>query len=531
MTHTITDPDLGRLQVDTVPLPEGWLHPWGTYTATGTILVGYGTADNPAEPGWRNLAVVNDDGSDVRHLFSGFAPLRPRNNGMRLLPFADGNRVLLDDWILECEPSVDACEQATMVPLLYPAVVEDDPMAIHRWSEPIIAPDNESICWTTLHLSAGAYNVLGTLRREADRYVVDHPQLVSHYSALTPDPDREGYVTVSQIRGGEVKQFVRGGAALSLAGTTGRTLVDSVLQDLDGEGLTALTLTPGYDETTILSPDETLGNVMTTRFSPRTNCAVVGLLPRPLAAMSAAGIAMAAYWYAVGGVREIRPGSIGPALVDLSKATTDPAYLGADLSDPEQIWVYRSPMSWHPDSTRAAWNESVRGTGRQQTRIRTVRLLDRPAGSAVPAVPTPTDIPYARPLTAETIAPTRGQDGGRIAGKVAGYVDLHRTGGEGLLAATTTETTYVGYSDDGRTFLDGTERLETAGGSATTTYEADLVRSGDDPGEMKLRLLFTQDSFADPVMLSFETAADGLPASHGHTTYAGTTLRVADMEP
>ncbi len=529
-SHVIEDPELGRLEVRTLPLPDTFLRPWGTYTATGTVLVAYETADDPDVDGWLNLAVVDDDGQNLRQLFSGPAPLRPRNNGMRLLPFADGKRVLMSDYILECEPSHDACEAATLVPLLYPSLVEDDPLALHRWSEPIIAPDNEHLCWTTLHATLGAYNVLGRLRRTAAAYEVDGAHLVSSNGFLSDDPERPGYVVAETVRGGEVKQFARGGTALSVAGTAGRALVDSVLQELDGTAVTALTLTPGYDETTILSPDESLGIVMTTRFSPATNCAVVGLLPRPYASISTVGLAMAAYWYGIGGVRRWGEGNIGPALVDLSRAMTDRTYLGANLSDPTGQWVYYSPMSWHPDSRRAAWNEGLRnGTNAPPLRIRLVTALDRAAGEPVRAVATPAVPPYARPLAPENLVPWAGPTGGRIAGAASGYVDVRRTGGEGLGAAAAVETTYVGYSDDGRTFLEGVERLQNQGGTASTVYEADLHRIGDDPGELVLRLTFTQESWNDPVRLSFAEAADGKPASWGHASYQGETLRVEDM--
>ncbi|HPZ51124.1 MAG TPA: hypothetical protein PLA44_14830, partial [Propionibacteriaceae bacterium] len=244
--------------------------------------------------------------------------------------------------------------------------------------------------------------------------------------------------------------------------------------------------------------------------------------------VSTAGIAMAAYWYGIGGARKFGAGNIGPALVDLAKATTDRSYLGANLSDPAGEWIYFSPMSWHPDSRRAAWNEGVWGT-EDQRRIRLVTALDRAAGLPVPVVPTPTDISYAKPLTAENLQRSTAPTQGRIAGATSGYAEIARTGGEGLGAATTMTTTYVGYSDDGLTFLDGYETLATQSGTATTTYEADLRRTGEDPGEMVLRLNFTQASWNDPVHLSFDQAADGKPASWGHTTYGGTTLRVEDM--
>jgi hypothetical protein len=77
-----------------------------------------------------------------------------------------------------------------------------------------------------------------------------------------------------------VRQFVRGGTAISLVGTKDGNLVDSVVQDLEPNATTQITFTPGYDETTIFSPDERLGLTMTLRFSPRTDPAVFGWLPR-----------------------------------------------------------------------------------------------------------------------------------------------------------------------------------------------------------------------------------------------------------
>ncbi|WP_455616957.1 hypothetical protein [Eisenbergiella sp.] len=39
-----------------------------------------------------------------------------------------------------------------------------------------------------------------------------------------------------------------------------------------------MTKTPGYDEATIFSPDNRLGIVMSTRFSPKTNSSYLGLI-------------------------------------------------------------------------------------------------------------------------------------------------------------------------------------------------------------------------------------------------------------
>ena len=52
-------------------------------------------------------------------------------------------------------------------------------------------------------------------------------------------------------------------------------------QDLRSGKVEAVTRTPGYDETTIFSPDERLGLTMTARFSEGTDLKILDLIPRP----------------------------------------------------------------------------------------------------------------------------------------------------------------------------------------------------------------------------------------------------------
>ena len=49
-SHTLVDPDLGRIDVRTLPLPDSWRQPWGTYSSTGTVLVAYRTVDPRRRP-------------------------------------------------------------------------------------------------------------------------------------------------------------------------------------------------------------------------------------------------------------------------------------------------------------------------------------------------------------------------------------------------------------------------------------------------------------------------------------------------
>ena len=91
-----------------------------------------------------------------------------------------------------------------------------------------------------------------------------------------------------------------------------------MLQNLESKEFTALNpFEPGYEETTILSPDEKLGIAMSTRFSPNTSFAILDLIPRPYSAYILSKLTMSVYQFCVNNVRNGNPGNIGPALYDI----------------------------------------------------------------------------------------------------------------------------------------------------------------------------------------------------------------------
>ena len=123
-----------------------------------------------------------------------------------------------------------------------------------------------------------------------------------------------------------MKQFVHGGSGISVAGAVRRDVPDSVVLHLADGSVEAITDAPGYDETTIFSPDERLGITMTTRFS-KADPAILGLVPRPFPDSLNMGLSMFAYTYAVTGVRLARQGNVGPALIDVAASKNQPGYL------------------------------------------------------------------------------------------------------------------------------------------------------------------------------------------------------------
>ena len=512
----------GTPHLRNVPLPG---HIWqlrsGTYTSTGSVLVIYREAGDA--PTYYRLATVQDDGSGFHPFFEHDLPKKTGANGIRFMIFADGKRILLGDWIIECAPDLDHCEHAELVPLIYPPIDQGRHPNAMRWSEIIVSPSCTHMAWTALNGFDGAVNRIGRLVRTADSYVLEDVKIISTMDFLVPDEQHEGAVRRGVVRGGELKQFVRGGRAVSEAGMAeGTRIADSVIQDLDGNDIRRITRTCCYDETTIFSPDERLGMVMTTRFSPKTNCAVLAWLPRPFMGQSVRGTTLPVYMMSVAAGRSTPGVNIGPALIDIKRSMNEELYMGADLSDPEGKWCYHSPMSWHPGSKKALWVERTYDNveDADKSRLRIVEIPDYEPGEPVPAAEVPENIPYAVPNGMEK-AERRPQGLVYAVGAHSGTFRMETKGADTL-------SVYENYSEDGLTTYNGTERFTRDAGGCT--YEAHVTAEGQEAGCMDLRLRFAQPNMWSMARVDFSPAADGRPASCGEVTWRGKTLNVDIMK-
>ena len=504
---------VGRIEVTTIPMPAFARELSPTYTYSGKVLVLFRKVDDPPDSEFWNVAVGNDDGTEFRTIFSGVISQHEKANGIRHMPFRDNKRVLLGDYVLECDPDIDQCVRAELVPVRYPWAIEREPHTTHHWSEIIIAPDNEHIAWTMLRTDNLAANAMGSLRRRRKSYVIARPQIISAVRTFETDKQRPEYLVPQIVRGGEVKQFVRGGTAISLVGKKDGAITDSVVQDLTSNEITQITTAPGYDETTIFSPDERLGIVMSTRGSKTTDPAIFGLVPRPHT-YATQSLIMHLYMYAVDGVRKFRRGNIGPVLIQVERSMNEPGYQGVQLNDPREEWVYVSPMSWHASGKRAMWPEMVRGSDEtmdgRQIRVRKLTLRDYQPGEAVGTQRTPDHIPYGITGLKALLSlwhPRDTNPEGKIAGRNAGYVEYSR---HDVL-----QLRYVAYSDGGRTFYNGDERMKSSF-DGESVYESNLEMTGEDEGAMKLRATFSPIASTRPPRLLFDIADDGKPKSHGY---------------
>ncbi|MCU6798154.1 hypothetical protein OB236_39110 [Paenibacillus sp. WQ 127069] len=515
---------IGKINVSSVPLPNNAKLLDGTYTYSGKVLISYKTENDIDTTDFYNLAVLGDDGTNFKVIFSGVIPTKPKANGIRYMPFQDNKRVLLGDYVLECMPNLDNCKSTKLVPIVFPSILEQDANTTHHWSEIIIAPDNKHMSWTMLRSGFSAAALIGVLERKTDNYVLEHVQIISTVQGFKNDPNHQGFIIPNPVRGGEVKQFVKGGNAISLVGAKENSTTDSVVQDLTYGNITQITHTPGYDETTIFSPDERLGIVMSTRFSKNTDPAIFGLMPRPYGPMSLGGLNGILYMYSVDGVRKFRAGNIGPVLIDINRSMNQAGYQGVQLTTDEN-WIFCSPMSWHPDGKRAMWVEMVRGSNGSQKRLRKVNLLDYKPEKPVPIKPTTDNIPYGiKDLT--VLNSVYSNIDGKIAGKRSGYISYLNNVSPNYSGKT--ETQYVNFSDDGVNFYNGYEKVH-YNYAGESRYEANIKLTGTKQGEMNLRATFSVPGGATPARLLFETDVDGKPKSYGYAKYNGIILNIEDL--
>lgn len=184
-------------------------------------------------------------------------------------------------------------------------------------------------------------------------------------------------------------------------------------------------------------------------------------------------------------------------------------------------------MSWHPDSTRAMWNESTRLCGGNvKSRLRRCRLVDRAPSAPVPSLRTPDkeEIPYALPLSRAAEQKTT-QLPLKIKGAGSGIVT------NSCIGADTYETLYENFSEDGRTFYDGRIRVKAPANMfmpGETVIESDIRVTGEHTGRMELRIVLRPDERFQ-IHPDRGLGEDGKPKSFGFAEYDGIRRNVADM--
>ena len=507
-------------KLTTIPLPEDIIIDDGHYLFDGNIFICY----KRNTTNFTYFGVISDEGKNFKELYGAPFKVPDKANGIRLIPFRDNKRVYLGDFIFECSDStktLSSCDKnkGVLIPVIYPEKVINNTFTYMIWSEMVVAPDMIHVAWTSLNMACGAVDFLGKFERTADSYKIVDSKIISTINFLEKDKTNETILIPQVPRGGEIKQFVAGGNGLTLVGTQPDEFVKSVFQSLTTNETYTLSHEIGYDETSILSPDEKLGITMSTRFSPKTSMGILGLMPRPYCSFVLSKIIESVYTYAVTNVRQYRKGNVGPVLFEKEKSMKDPNYHGIDLHDKEDKYVFNSPISWHPNNLKAIWPETLRGT--KDRRLRKLEISNY-TPSEYPKLENTTDnVPYALDMSEMDKISYEKETNGIIKGKHSGHIEYYNSG----MTATgqTVKMTYVNFSNDGKKFYNGEEEFigEREGKNAKNVYRSIVVLSGSENGTNNFTLTFkVVDEKSD--LIKSETS--------GSATYGGKTINAQDYE-
>ena len=488
--------------INTVKLPDNIRNIFhAIYSKNGNILLGYKKEnDNNTY-----IGVMDEDGTNLKKLWGGEWKDYYKSNGIRLMPFDDNKKILTGDYILECLPNIDECEKSELLPVIYPNEAVNMPGVYFVWSEIVVSPD-EHIAWSTLSSIYENVNFLAKLQRNEKNYTLTNIQIISTLGLIEYEDEKKNIFKKTPIRGGEIKQFINGGEALTLAGAGNSALAKSVFQNLVGEENYPLTNFPGYEETTIISPDGKLGIVMTTRFSPKTSSEILGFLTRPLSVYTVSKMNRYAYMYGVAKVRSSREGNIGPAVINITESLSNESHMGYDLHD--DGWIFVSPMSWHPNSKKAMFSEINRKS--QEIRIRIVYFDDYIPSKIVENKKTPDSISYAKKLE-DLKEPLKTTINGYFEGK------------QGIMIFNKTEnisrSEYKNYSEDGKTFFNGYEESEYIQNQFVGRLTSNVTMSGEKKGRMILSIYM---NYLGDIIYE----QNGKKISYGFVEYNGKNLTI-----
>lgn len=484
---------------DAIPVPEGVM-PWApSWSPDGEHVLFH---DYRGGDEW----IVEEDGDNLQCVSCDFED-RPDIIGAFSYLFPDGRRMFIANElgdvaaVLECMPSVIDCREHEYVPIEFG---DDDST---RAGKPSfgrrtyhLSPDGEHVGYSIIRLDS-LIMMVARLERGEDSYTfIDH-RVINPTPATSPlDRSAERWANGSQLW--EFKSFADGGRSAIIVGEPVSSNVDMRKIDLQTGETTRLTAHPDWDEDGAPSPDGRHLVVGSWRGMNRVEA--LGVFPNPpfLAYPYFAAVATHYVSSRAGFGCDIQPwllGGEGDAGGTLAGQPLAPYRGGREIIG-NNLAGY---AFWSPDSTRillqgrelgdppAEANAYVQQKGTAPSRLIVARL-DREPTEPMPTVktevgdwaPTPQEYTGAFGRPGVTV----------VDGPAGGTATIVRGGTVGGLAA---EVVYEGYSEDGETFIDGTEEVAGSPVRVALRYTADLEATdadGQPVGYADIDLTFKQKS-------------------------------------
>lgn len=480
-TAAAAPPPFVPIDLETIALPSGYAASTPIWTQDGRHLL-FSSGGQ--------LHTVKEDGSDLQCISCGLP------NDPRIVPaaqeafkdvFPDGRRVLWGDFerafVLECAPSVLQCDSRELLPV---DVSAERGTGIPGLLDPLIlgsgvwhlAPDGVHLGWTASRLDTRPM-LVGRLERRSDRYVATDIKTVNPPGPRNGlDSDPRGWTNGGALY--ELKGFADGGASVTYVTSQFEGNPDLYKTNLATGAMTRLTGHPDWDEDSGDSPDGELMLLHSDRGMHRVDAA--GLLPRRSFVDYPISVNAAIYYvgHDEGFQCDLQPWLLPASGDGDGRLLGQPLapYDGGDLHPQNNV---PGRGAWDPTSTKVALTEMSYTTGLGSNRLLVARLK-RAASRPQPVVSSAVGSWARRPgdykgtIDSNALLVT-------VNGLHSGRAFLTHFG---TIAAGNWSVTYDRYSDDGLSFLSGTESVVSPLLAQTpATMRADLRLTGARTGYMR----------------------------------------------
>lgn len=364
--------------------------------------------------------------------------------------------------VLECQPTVLDCRTHHVLPIDLSADANpSEPDGQRRtWH---LSPDGRHLLWMDVRPD-GTVMVVAKLVRESDRYVAVDPRYINPpgpTSSSDPDPDHWAYVGQTF----EGKSFADGGSEVEYLGGPGMDNFDVETVNLATGARHRLTSGPDWDEDGAISPDGRYLSLASWRSMRRIDV-LGGMLPEvhsyiDLPFMSAI---VANYVSSHAGFQcDLTPWLLPSSGDDGGRLLGQPLapYSGGNSYVANNL---EGEPIWSPDSTEVLLQERLYGPQENGSVPQPVlssspselliAKLDLPPAKALPVISSDVGSWAPSPATAGTGFDHPAKVA--IRGRGGGTATITYTGN---ILSSADSVTYEHFSDDGKSFADGTETI------------------------------------------------------------------------
>ncbi|MFJ9005459.1 hypothetical protein [Streptomyces canus] len=414
-----------------------------------------------------------------------------------VFPFADGKRVFLGFYgVLECAPSIVDCRTSKYLP--YDLSTANPPLGViptggaanrpqtvvRQGAYPTLAQDGKHIAYSDVRTDGIEQMVVAKLVRKEDKYVAEDPKVINP-PGPTSATDRNVDAWSESTGLFELKTFTHGGRDITYvqAGGTRSDNPEVWEVNLKTGARKRLTNHPDWDEDYAGSPDGKSAMLWSNRTLHMWD-ALGGLLPHrgfidaPMIAAEAGMLINTPNNIACGGVMWLMPGE-----GDHGGSVSGQPIVAPEIHAHDTVSGWGA---WSPDGTMFAPTALKDGAGLFSGDAPDY-LLAAKMSSRKPTKPEPvvsSDVGDWAPAPADW-HPAFGYVGDvTLDGPGGGTVDISYNGKQGAVYGDFSAT-YKNYSEDGKTFLDGTKKIDVQPGITKVHEVTNLVMTGEHTGSLR----------------------------------------------